>query len=629
MKRMYLFAALLFGSGFSFSQNSQTTIKEPIQLPSGSAIDNQASPSFANRVIIWEDDFSTFSDWQITTTGQGTWDTVTTTPAQVATYVGNMASSSAANGFAVFNGIQYLLPTPSANPQNTSIEIASDIDLSNYPAVILSFEQRYRAFNSDRTIVELSSDGGTTWEEIEINQEIVTNTPAVQSTFKLNVTPYIGGSANARIRFTWLNESDDDRFGSGYAWMIDDVKIAEAPDNDIVLERAYILWEGKEGFYNNIPVVQSNAATFEGAVHNYGTVTQTDIKLKVDIEHSSLGASYNQIGPGKDLATLLRDTLELLTPTFTPAEEGLYTASFHAQQAETEESPDNNTKTLSFNITDTVYSRDHGVTTNVPALGPSTFSFAGAQANVDGSMLGTTFDFTTKAEMSSMSVFIHTTTATGTSIVGHVFEYNPVDGAIGNSILETDIYDIEANSNKNKWVTLNFTNKDGAAEFIDAGTSVLVAIEVFGVSAANNEFVFVGNDQTTYHGNYVVTYIYIPANTEWRPIIPTPFIRLNVASGYVGLNELSKNNSGLKVFQNEPNPANGSTTIRYELPEESNVALKVFNITGKEVLVINEGNKRAGAHKLNLNTAGLSGGVYYYTLTTGSEEATQKMIIIE
>ena len=69
--------------------------------------------------------------------------------------------------------------------------------------------------------------------------------------------------------------------------------------------------------------------------------------------------------------------------------------------------------------------------------------------------------------------------------------------------------------------------------------------------------------------------------------------------------------------------------IRYELPEEAHVTLKVFNITGKEVLVINEGNKRAGAHKLNLNTADFSGGVYYYTLTTGSAEATQKMIIIE
>ena len=628
MKKMYLFAALLFGSSFSFAQDSQSAIKESIQLPSESTIDNQTSPSFGNRNIIWEDDFSVPSDWQITTTGQGTWETVTTTPAQLVTYMGSMASTSAANGFAVFNGSQYLV-SGTVDPQNTSIEPVSDIDLSTYPAVILSFEQRYRAFNSDRTIIELSSDGGTTWVEIEINQEIVVNTPSVQSTVNLNVTPYIGGSANARIRFTWLNESDDNQFGSGYGWMVDDVKIAEAPDNDIVLERAYILWEGKEGFYNNIPIVQSNPATFESAVHNYGTATQTDVKLEVDIEHSSSGALYNQTGPGKDLATLLRDTLELFTPTFTPAQEGLCTVTFHAYQTETEESPANNTKTLSFNITDTVYARDHGVTTNVPALGPSSFSFAGAQANVDGSMLGTTYDFTTKAEMSSMSVFIHNTTAIGTSIVGHVFEYNPIDGIVGNSILETDIYDIEDNSNKNKWVTLNFNNKDGVAEFIDAGTSVLVAIEVFGVSAANTEFVFVGNDQTTYHGNYVVSYIYIPASTQWAPILPTPFIRLNVASGYVGLNESSKTNSSIKLFQNEPNPANGSTIIRYELPEEANVTLKVFNITGKEVLVINEGNKRAGAHKLNLNTADLSGGVYYYTLTTGNAEATQKMIIIE
>lgn len=94
-----------------------------------------------------------------------------------------------------------------------------------------------------------------------------------------------------------------------------------------------------------------------------------------------------------------------------------------------------------------------------------------------------------------------------------------------------------------------------------------------------------------------------------------------------GIEELT--NSGIKIFQNQPNPASKSTSITYETASSTNVSLKVFDITGKEIMYINEGNKAAGRYNINLNIADLSGGVYYYTLNAAGKSLTKKMIIIE
>jgi hypothetical protein len=83
------------------------------------------------------------------------------------------------------------------------------------------------------------------------------------------------------------------------------------------------------------------------------------------------------------------------------------------------------------------------------------------------------------------------------------------------------------------------------------------------------------------------------------------------------------------LSQNMPNPASNNTLIKYELKESANVSLKVFDLTGKEVLTINEGSKMAGIYTVNLNTEALQNGIYFYTLQAGNESATRKMTIVK
>lgn len=81
--------------------------------------------------------------------------------------------------------------------------------------------------------------------------------------------------------------------------------------------------------------------------------------------------------------------------------------------------------------------------------------------------------------------------------------------------------------------------------------------------------------------------------------------------------------------QNFPNPFNPSTTIRYSLPVAGTVILKVHDLLGKEVAVINCGEKPAGQHSVDFMASGLASGVYLYTLQSGAFSQTRKLVILK
>ncbi len=81
--------------------------------------------------------------------------------------------------------------------------------------------------------------------------------------------------------------------------------------------------------------------------------------------------------------------------------------------------------------------------------------------------------------------------------------------------------------------------------------------------------------------------------------------------------------------QNYPNPFNPNTTITYSIPERSNVKLKVYNITGKEITTLVNGEKEAGTYNIDFNAAKLSSGIYFYEITAGNHSAVRKMILLK
>ncbi len=87
------------------------------------------------------------------------------------------------------------------------------------------------------------------------------------------------------------------------------------------------------------------------------------------------------------------------------------------------------------------------------------------------------------------------------------------------------------------------------------------------------------------------------------------------------------------LSQNYPNPFNPSTVISYQLPVNSQVTLKVYNMLGQVVATLVNGPQEAGAYTVSFNankgTLGLSSGVYVYRLQAGSFISTKKLVLLK
>lgn len=84
-----------------------------------------------------------------------------------------------------------------------------------------------------------------------------------------------------------------------------------------------------------------------------------------------------------------------------------------------------------------------------------------------------------------------------------------------------------------------------------------------------------------------------------------------------------------RLLQNYPNPFNPVTNIEFELPQNSFVELKIFDITGREVSSILNQNLTAGYHKYSFDASGISSGAYFYRINAGSFSDMKKMIVLK
>jgi hypothetical protein len=91
------------------------------------------------------------------------------------------------------------------------------------------------------------------------------------------------------------------------------------------------------------------------------------------------------------------------------------------------------------------------------------------------------------------------------------------------------------------------------------------------------------------------------------------------------------NPRNFELKQNYPNPFNPITMISYQLPVNSNVTLKLFDVLGKEVATLVNEKQNPGIHHYTLSISNykLSSGVYFYQLRTGDFNSTKKMILMK
>lgn len=80
--------------------------------------------------------------------------------------------------------------------------------------------------------------------------------------------------------------------------------------------------------------------------------------------------------------------------------------------------------------------------------------------------------------------------------------------------------------------------------------------------------------------------------------------------------------------QNYPNPFNPTTTIKYSIPNQSLITMKLYDVLGREVTTLVNEEKTAGIYKVELNASSLASGVYFYRIKAGDFVQTKKMILL-
>ncbi len=108
-------------------------------------------------------------------------------------------------------------------------------------------------------------------------------------------------------------------------------------------------------------------------------------------------------------------------------------------------------------------------------------------------------------------------------------------------------------------------------------------------------------------------------------------------SEYIGVEQISNNvPKSFYLFNNYPNPFNPTTTIKYEIPKDAEITIRVYDLLGREVFSINE-YKKAGSYEVKFDGANLASGMYLYSLevsdpSTGSGRGymdTKKMVLLK
>jgi subtilisin family serine protease len=150
----------------------------------------------------------------------------------------------------------------------------------------------------------------------------------------------------------------------------------------------------------------------------------------------------------------------------------------------------------------------------------------------------------------------------------------------------------------------------GAAAIILGKTPSLTAEQVYSAMSAGaiaDQFTG-GVPNTTWGAGKLNVYAAVALSTDIQPPGGTPV--------------------AFSLAQNYPNPFNPSTTIDYVIPRTTIVALEVFDILGRIVRTLVNGEEGFGPHSIRFDGTGLSSGVYFYRIRADGIMQTKKFMVL-
>lgn len=136
-------------------------------------------------------------------------------------------------------------------------------------------------------------------------------------------------------------------------------------------------------------------------------------------------------------------------------------------------------------------------------------------------------------------------------------------------------------------------------------------------------------DGTSPNGNWILQYT-DDATTGFNSSLDAWMLEITYGT-LVGINQTITIPSKYMLLQNFPNPFNPNTVITFGLPQNGFTKLTVYDVTGKETAVLVNEFRNAGMYdiSIDMNSLGLSSGVYFYKLESKDFVSVKKMILVK
>ena len=160
---------------------------------------------------------------------------------------------------------------------------------------------------------------------------------------------------------------------------------------------------------------------------------------------------------------------------------------------------------------------------------------------------------------------------------------------------------------------------------INSGGMLITGLAYIYVSTDN------GNNWVKSNSEFTNGYAFSDFTIENENIYTlNPRVYRNTLNNVIGLEQLSTvTPKNYQLSQNYPNPFNPSTTIRFDVTKVQLIRLSVFDVLGKEIVVLVDEQLRSGTYAIDWNASGVATGVYFYTLSAEGYTETKKMMLLK
>jgi len=361
---------------------------------------------------------------------------------------------------------------PTNNVAGTYIE-TPPIDCSAAPSVVVNFNQQFRLCCSDYNCEMLvTNDGGVHWALYDVRFGVAGNTvtPDKFKSPSINVSDVAAGMGQVQIRFYFHGPAH-------YYWMLDDLTLTEAYQNDLVLVDYWSDFNDGNGMDRDMRVGHINywplsqmgqdAANggkigdylFTGALLNDGMADQENAMTQMTILKNGEQV-FQSVSPGATLWPLDRDT-STVADTWLGDDYGDYLFTFEAVSDNNEEHAINNSSSVRFTINDTLM---HRADFSAESSSNSGGWVGGSNA---GDMVGVGYDIFETTEVNAITAYISGVTVADDPTYQFVLLKYIVEDDFYEEWILSDIYEADSTIRRT-WQTHEL-EKDGETEFLEPG----------------------------------------------------------------------------------------------------------------------------------------------------------------